>query len=119
YRRLGHAAFAGVGCGHRVHGVDLPHPGDCARHLIRRPARQSLAMATASAPRCIAALDQGTTSTRCILFDHDGSIRALARREHEQHFPQPGWVEHDATDILRNALTVVGEALSQAALTAS
>jgi glycerol kinase len=75
-------------------------------------------MATAPAPRCIAALDQGTTSTRCILFDRDGGILALSRREHRQHFPQPGWVEHDALAILRNALDVTGEALAQASLEA-
>jgi glycerol kinase len=66
--------------------------------------------------RCIAALDQGTTSTRCILFDHAGGILSLARREHAQHFPQPGWVEHDAAEIWRNTQAVLSEALAQATL---
>jgi len=66
------------------------------------------------ATRCIAALDQGTTSTRCILFDHQGDILAIARREHAQHFPQPGWVEHDAAEIWRNTLVVLAEALARA-----
>ena len=67
------------------------------------------------AHRCIAALDQGTTSTRCILFDHQGDILSVARREHAQHFPQPGWVEHDAAEIWRNTRAVLDEALAQAA----
>ena len=46
----------------------------------------------------ILALDQGTTSSRAILFDHDGNIRTMAQREFTQHFPQPGWVEHDAEE---------------------
>jgi glycerol kinase len=69
-------------------------------------------------PRCIAALDQGTTSTRCILFDQRGDILGLAQREHRQHYPQPGWVEHDGLEIWRNAQAVVAEALAQASLTA-
>ena len=44
----------------------------------------------------VAALDQGTTSTRCMLFDTGGRMVSIAQREHRQHFPQPGWVEHDA-----------------------
>lgn len=66
------------------------------------------------ATRCIAALDQGTTSTRCILFDHQGDILAIARREHAQHFPKPGWVEHDAAEIWRNTRAVLAEALTLA-----
>jgi glycerol kinase len=72
----------------------------------------------AAARRFIAALDQGTTSTRCILFNHAGDIHAVARREHAQHFPQPGWVEHDAQEIWHNAQAVIDEALSKAGLTA-
>jgi glycerol kinase len=66
--------------------------------------------------RCIAALDQGTTSTRCILFDAQGEILALSRREHAQFFPQPGWVEHDGAEIWRNAQVVLAEALTVAKL---
>ena len=43
----------------------------------------------------IAAIDQGTTSTRCMLFDHSGKVVSLAQKEHHQIYPQPGWVEHD------------------------
>ena len=57
----------------------------------------------------IAAIDQGTTSSRCALVDHFGAIVALAQREHEQIYPQPGWVEHDAAEIGRNVDAVVSE----------
>jgi len=46
----------------------------------------------------IAAIDQGTTSSRCIVFDRDGRIVSVDQKEHEQIFPKPGWVEHDATE---------------------
>jgi glycerol kinase len=49
-------------------------------------------------PKYIAAIDQGTTSTRCILFDHAGNIAAVDQKEHEQIYPKPGWVEHDALE---------------------
>jgi len=55
----------------------------------------------------IAAIDQGTTSTRCILFDKKGKIMALDQREHEQIFPKPGWVEHDANEIWRRTQEVL------------
>ena len=50
-------------------------------------------------PGYILALDQGTTSSRAILFDHSGTIRGVAQREFRQIFPQPGWVEHDPEEI--------------------
>ncbi len=49
--------------------------------------------------KCVLALDQGTTSSRSIVFDHAGKIRAVARREFKQHYPRPGWVEHDPEEI--------------------
>ncbi|RQW77601.1 MAG: glycerol kinase, partial [Methylococcus sp.] len=52
--------------------------------------------------RYILAIDQGTTSTRCILFDHDNRLVASSQREHRQFFPQPGWVEHDPLEIWAN-----------------
>src|ERR1700737_5361151 len=64
----------------------------------------------------VLALDQGTTSSRAIVFDHSGSIRALAQREFAQHFPQPGWVEHDANEIWATQSAVMGEALAKAAI---
>ncbi|HEX6741911.1 MAG TPA: glycerol kinase GlpK [Sphingomicrobium sp.] len=60
----------------------------------------------------ILAIDQGTTSTRAILFDAEARPAAVARRELKQHYPQPGWVEHDPEDIWRDALAVAREALA-------
>ncbi|MEV6314444.1 glycerol kinase GlpK [Streptomyces sp. NPDC051776] len=59
-------------------------------------------------------IDQGTNSTRCIMFDHQGRLVSVAQREHQQHFPRPGWVEHDALEIWRNLQRVVPQALSEA-----
>jgi glycerol kinase len=64
--------------------------------------------------RFILAIDQGTTSSRAILFDHAGGIRAVAQREFTQHFPQPGWVEHDANEIWSTQAGVVTECVTQA-----
>src|SRR5262245_25689055 len=65
-------------------------------------------------PRYIAAIDQGTTSTRCILFDHDSSIVSQVQREHEQIFPRPGWVEHDPIEIWHRTEEVVAQAIRSA-----
>ena len=59
----------------------------------------------------IMALDSGTTSNRCILFDKDGNICSLAQKEFTQYFPQPGWVEHDADEIFDSQLEVARQAL--------
>jgi glycerol kinase len=64
----------------------------------------------------VAAIDQGTTSSRCIVFDADGGIVSVAQREHRQIFPRPGWVEHDATEIWAAVRTVVDEALAAASV---
>ena len=64
----------------------------------------------------IAALDQGTTSTRCILFNQAGEITTSAQKEHQQIYPQPGWVEHDPLEIWHNSLSVISDALTQAKL---
>ncbi len=63
---------------------------------------------------CLLALDQGTTSSRSIVFDRRGRIVASAQREFAQHFPQPGWVEHDAMDLLDTQLTTARQAVAQA-----
>ncbi|HTW75668.1 MAG TPA: glycerol kinase GlpK [Steroidobacteraceae bacterium] len=68
--------------------------------------------------RYIGAIDQGTTSTRFMVFDRRGEIICSARREHAQIHPQPGWVEHDALEILRNTQEVIETALRGANLTA-
>jgi len=67
----------------------------------------------------ILALDQGTTSSRAIVFDVDGEIVSLAQREFEQFFPSPGWVEHDANEIWSTQLAVAVEAMQRAKLKAS
>src|SRR6185503_8738429 len=60
------------------------------------------------------ALDQGTTSSRAILFDRGGAIRSVAQREFAQSYPQPGWVEHDPDEIWATQAGVVAEALAHA-----
>ncbi|MZE81296.1 glycerol kinase GlpK [Streptomyces xinghaiensis] len=67
----------------------------------------------------IAAIDQGTTSSRCIVFDTDGRIVAVDQKEHEQIFPKPGWVEHDAAEIWTNVRQVVDGAVEKAGITAA
>ena len=59
--------------------------------------------------RYVMALDQGTTSSRAILFDRDGAIAAVDQIEFTQHFPKPGWVEHDAEEIWRTQLRARAE----------
>ena len=61
----------------------------------------------------ILALDQGTTSSRAILFDQSGAIVSVAQKEFEQFYPQPGWVEHDPTEILTSQLSCAVEALGR------
>lgn len=65
------------------------------------------------------ALDQGTTSSRAILFDAEGRIEAVAQEEFTQHFPQPGWVEHDAEEIWATQARVARQAVADAGLTAA
>jgi glycerol kinase len=64
----------------------------------------------------LGAIDQGTTSTRFIVFDHSGRIVSAAQREHEQIFPKPGWVEHDPDEIWRRTQEVIAEAMQAKAL---
>ncbi|MBT8166131.1 MAG: glycerol kinase GlpK [Acidimicrobiia bacterium] len=67
----------------------------------------------------IAALDQGTTSTRFMIFDHGGRVVAVAQEEHEQIFPQPGWVEHDPAEIWRRIQDVIEGGLEKAGIAAA
>lgn len=67
----------------------------------------------------VLAIDQGTTSTRAIIFDRAGRIVAHGQRDHAQHYPAPGWVEHDPMEIWTNVREVIGLALGQADMTAS
>ncbi|HPG39964.1 MAG TPA: glycerol kinase GlpK [bacterium] len=65
----------------------------------------------------ILALDQGTTSSRAIVFDHSGNIITVAQKAYQQHFPKPGWVEHDPLEIWQTQLYVAQQALQQAGIT--
>jgi glycerol kinase len=65
-----------------------------------------------------AALDQGTTSTRCMVFDHGGQVVSVAQKEHEQIYPKPGWVEHDANEIWERTKEVMEEAMESAGASA-
>lgn len=65
-------------------------------------------------PKYIAAIDQGTTSTRCMIFDHNGQVISLAQKEHEQIYPQPGWVEHNPMEIWVRTQEVIHEAIVKA-----
>ena len=68
-------------------------------------------------PTYIVAIDQGTTSTRAIVFDHAGSVVSVGQLEHEQLLPKAGWVEHDPAEIWKNTREVIGQALSKADIT--
>ena len=67
----------------------------------------------------ILAIDQGTTSSRAIVFDTSGAVVGVGQQEFEQYFPEDGWVEHDPEEIWRSVLTVIDRALQDAGLTAS
>lgn len=74
-------------------------------------------MGETAAAEYVISIDQGTTSTRAIVFDRHGVPVSTGQKEHEQYFPEPGWVEHDALEIWRNVQEVVGTALGKADLT--
>ena len=67
----------------------------------------------------ILALDQGTTSSRAIVFDRDGAIQATAQKEFAQLFPKPGWVEHDPEDIWRDTLATARQAIAESGVAAA
>jgi glycerol kinase len=67
----------------------------------------------------VAAIDQGTTSTRCMIFDHSGRVVSVDQKEHEQIFPKAGWVEHDPMEVWQNTRQVAAGALAKADLTTS
>ncbi len=67
----------------------------------------------------IGSIDQGTTGTRFIIFDHDGNVVANAYEKHEQHYPNPGWVEHDPMEIWENTQDVVVRAIEEAGIEAT
>ena len=67
----------------------------------------------------VGALDQGTTSTRFMIFDHAGAVVAIDQKEHEQIYPKPGWVEHDANEIWTRSQEVIKGAMAKAGITAA
>ncbi len=67
----------------------------------------------------VLSIDQGTTGSTVLIFDHQGSVRARAYSEFTQHFPRPGWVEHDADEIWRVTFSVIGEALEHSGISAT
>lgn len=69
--------------------------------------------------RYILALDQGTTSSRAILFDRSGNIIQMAQQEFTQHYPQPGWVEHNPNELFDSQAVVAAKCLRQAGVTGS
>src|SRR3989338_6009275 len=62
----------------------------------------------------VLAIDQGTTGSRAILYDAQGALKTSAYQEFKQYYPKPGWVEHDALEILNSVRKVIGRALKQA-----
>jgi glycerol kinase len=68
-------------------------------------------------PEYIASIDQGTTSTRCMIFNHSGNVVSVEQREHQQIYPQPGWVEHDPIEIWERVQQVIQVALVRAGIT--
>ena len=67
----------------------------------------------------VGALDQGTTSTRFMIFDHAGEVVGIDQKEHEQIFPKPGWVEHDANEVWTRSQEVIDGALAKNNLSAA
>ena len=70
-------------------------------------------------PKFVMSIDQGTTSTRAILFDHAGQLVSVAQLEHRQYYPKPGWVEHDAREIWRNLRNLIPRVLADVGATAA
>src|SRR5215203_3167991 len=106
----------GEGPGRAYSGKDGIGGGACCRGDIARPA----ALRSVSEGECVMAgnyvlaIDQGTTSSRAIVFNHDSATVGEAQREFTQHYPRPGWVEHDANEIWDVTLGVMREALQDA-----
>ncbi len=82
----------------------------------RTSPRPSPSLGPAHAPRYVAAIDQGTTSTRCMIFDQAGQVVAVDQKEHEQIYPQPGWVEHNPAEIWERARAVAAGALRKSGI---
>src|SRR6266700_5436520 len=74
---------------------------------------------TRNVKRYVGAIDQGTTSTRFMVFDTDGRIASVAQKEHQQIYPKPGWVEHDPAEIIANTTEVIGAALQRVGISST
>ena len=95
----------------------LESVGFCARRKdCWQPSRHALRSAGSRRHPCNTslALDQGTTSSRALLFDREGKVCSVAQQEFDQIFPQPGWVEHNPEQIASSQIAVAREALSKA-----
>src|SRR5713226_643560 len=91
-------------------GLHLPRASGGQRSMLRHAREGS------PVKDYVGAIDQGTTSTRFMVFDKSARIVSVAQKEHRQIFPRPGWVEHDAQEILRRTQEVIGEALEKRGL---
>ena len=96
-----------------VEGSVPPHRGSSPT-AARGRSNELISAETHSTMQYILALDQGTTSSRSILFDHRGRVQTVAQKEFEQIYPEPGWVEHDANEIWSTQMGTASEALSRA-----
>src|SRR6202012_1499616 len=85
----------------------------------RQGFRQSGSVRRDMNKRYILAIDQGTTSSRTMLFDHDGNVVGTAQREFPQIFPQPGWVEHNPREIMTSVLSTMTEVISSSGIDAT
>ena len=113
--RKGRASYLGErSAGHQ-------DPGATSTYLLLKRAAETLGAAATRRPRrrradvakYVGALDQGTTSTRFMIFDHGGNVVDFAQKEHEQIYPKPGWVEHDAKEIWERTQEVIDEGARQ------
>src|SRR6266581_1990608 len=83
------------------------------------PARETVGLESKSMAQYAGALDQGTTSTRFMIFDHSGQVVGVDQKEHEQIYPKPGWVEHDPLEIWQRSEEVIKGALAKTGAKAS
>ena len=94
------------------------YPATARRWAAPRGAARDLRRGESLMAKYAAAIDQGTTSTRCMVFDHGGQVVSVAQKEHEQIYPKPGWVEHDAKEVWARTQEVVDEAMASAGASA-
>ena len=116
--RKGRASYLGErSAGHQDPGRDVVVPAteDRRRHLGRRLTCTTRRRRRHAMADYVGALDQGTTSTRFMIFDHAGAVKGVDQKEHEQIYPKPGWVEHDPKEIWTRCQEVIDGALPRPA----